>query len=367
MMTIFLIAGEASGDLHGSILCDALHKENPDVKCIGWGGDQMKNSGVKLLHHFKDSAFMGIGQVLTNWRVIRQKFNSCKQHIMDSNPDAIIYIDHSGFNLRMAKWAKTKGFYNIYYISPQIWATREGRITTIKKVIDSMYVILPFEEKFYQKHNMNVTYNGHPLMKYISDQLTDPIVRNDSKVVLLPGSRKQEIEAILPVMLQAASHFNKLDFFVLASSTIQPSFYQSIIKDYPVNIIYDKTYHHIQSARLAIVTSGTATLETAIIGTPQIICYKSHWLFYQIVKRIIKVPFISLVNLIAGKEIVKELIQADFNVEKLKLEIQNLLDDLSKWDKMIVDYDQIHQQLGHHQVSQKNARSIIKELNDIIR
>jgi len=363
-MKIFLIAGEASGDLHGAILSQALLNENPSLQLVGWGGDRMQEKGVRILSHYKNTAIMGLGQVIKKMGTIRKKFSDCKQQILTEKPKAIIYIDYSGFNLRMANWAKKHGFYNIYYISPQIWATRENRVHSIRKVIDSMYVILPFEKAFYKKHDVDVHYNGHPLVDHIQHQLHSELDIDPKKIVLLPGSRKQEIETILPIMLEVIDHFQHYHFHILAAPSIDRSLYTSIIKDRSVTIHYKNTYQHLQSAKLAIVTSGTATLETAIIGTPQIICYKTNWLFYTIVKRIIQVPFISLVNLIAGKEIVTELIQSSFNAKTLQDEMIQLL-KTDNWKQTIKDYDQLKLQMGQNLVSQKNARSILKELNNI--
>ncbi|MEO6328754.1 MAG: lipid-A-disaccharide synthase [Ginsengibacter sp.] len=358
-MKYYIIAGEASGDLHGSNLIKELKKldENAAMRC--WGGDKMQAAGATLVKHYKDLAFMGFSEVLKNLPTIFKNLSYCKRDILQYQPDVVILIDYPGFNLRIAKWAKINGFKVIFYISPQVWAWKESRVKQIKKYVDKMLVILPFEKEFYKKWNYNVEYVGHPLVEVITDFQQEninntliaignfqPAVGNLNPgaciIALLPGSRKQELKVKLPVMLKLTKHFPEHHFYVAKAPGITNEFYNSFFKDHiNVGTVTDQTYVLLMQAKAALVTSGTATLETALFGVPEIVCYKGNALSYQLAKRLIKIKFISLVNLIMNKEVVKELIQDALTVENLKKELSSILNEDTKIQQIKNDYAEL--------------------------
>jgi lipid-A-disaccharide synthase len=361
-MKYYIIAGEASGDLHGSNLIKELQKldANADIRC--WGGDKMKATGATLVKHYKELAFMFLVQVIKNLPTILKNFKFCKEDISAFHPDVIIFIDYPGFNLRMSKWAKENNYKTVFYISPQVWAWKESRVKNIKKYIDKMLVILPFEKEFYKKWNYEVEYVGHPLENVIEKFKSDhsEIHVSENTIALLPGSRKQEIETKLPVMLQATKNFQEYQFIVGKAPSIEDEFYEGFIKDYKnVKVISNETYSLLMKSVAALVTSGTATLETALFGVPEIVCYKAGNISYQIAKRLVKLKFISLVNLIMNKEVVKELIQNDLTPEKISLELKKILSDPKKKEKMQEDYAELKQLLSEGgNASENAARSI---------
>lgn len=366
-MKYYLIAGEASGDLHGSNLIKALNKLDPiaDMRC--WGGEKMQAEGAQLIKHYRDLAFMGFAEVIKNLPTIFKNINFCKKDITAFRPDVIILIDYPGFNLRIAKWAKEKGYKVIYYISPQVWAWKENRVQAIKKYVDKMLVILPFEKDFYAKWNYEVDYVGHPLVEVIDEfmdaekEQPNNIPQNNKGVVaLLPGSRKQEILKKLPVMLQVSKHFPDYSFIVAKAPGIEDDFYSSLLKDFDnVYAVTGKTYSILYIAKAALVTSGTATLETALFAVPEIICYKGSNISYQIAKRLIKIKFIGLVNLIMDKEVVKELIQGEMNTKNLVAELGPLLKDNEKKLSLQKDYAALKKLLSAGGHASTNAAKII--------
>lgn len=343
-MNYYIIAGEASGDLHGSNLIKALKsKDNEaDIRC--WGGDLMQQAGGTLVKHYKEMAFMGFLEVLMNLNSIFKNIRFCKEDILDFQPDAIIFIDYSGFNLRIATWAKENNFLTHYYISPQIWASREGRIAKIKATIDHMYVILPFEKEFYEKkHGFPVFFVGHPLLDAISNrkEVDEAAFRErhqlhpDKKIIaLLPGSRTQEVQKMLSLMLSVSTDFEEYEFVIAGAPSLEKEFYTPFLKEGNVKFIQNKTYDLLSIASAALVTSGTATLETALFKVPQVVCYRANWVSYQIAKRIITLEYISLVNLIMQKEVVPELIQNDLTPNHLKKELQLILEGPSRTNQM---------------------------------
>jgi lipid-A-disaccharide synthase len=365
-MKYYIIAGEASGDLHGSNLIKELQKldANADIRC--WGGDKMKAAGATLVKHYKELAFMGFAEIIKNLPAILKNFKFCKNDISAFHPDVIIFIDYPGFNLRMSKWAKENYYKTVFYISPQVWAWKESRVKNIKKYIDKMLVILPFEKDFYKKWNYKVEYVGHPLVKVIEDfRKEHPEIQvSENIIALLPGSRKQEIETKLPIMLQAAKNFPEYQFIVGKAPSIEDEFYEDFIKVYKnVKVISNETYQLLMRSVAALVTSGTATLETALFGVPEIVCYKASNISYQIAKRLVKLKFISLVNLIMNKEVVKELIQNDLTPEKITAELKKILSDPQKKEKMQLDYADLKQLLSEGgNASQNAARSIYDSL-----
>ena len=371
-MKYYIISGEASGDLHGSNLMKSLQKVDANADFRFWGGDLMETVGGTLVKHYKELAFMGFVEVVMNLRTIAKNLSFCKKDIENYNPDVIIFIDYPGFNLRIAKWAKAKGFKTHYYISPQIWAWKEGRIKDIKRDVDQMYVILPFEKDFYEKkHNFPVHFVGHPLIDAISNriQIDDSEFRkkhhlSDKPIIaLLPGSRKQEITKMLSVMLSLVNDYEDYQFVIAGAPGQDYDFYKQFIKQDNVNFINNKTYDLLSLSTAALVTSGTATLETALFKVPQVVCYKGSWISYQIGKRVVNLDFISLVNLILEKEAVTELIQNDFNKKRLKKELDLILDEYER-TKFFIDYYDLEKKLGGKGASLKTATLIFESLND---
>ncbi|WP_304145178.1 lipid-A-disaccharide synthase [Mesoflavibacter zeaxanthinifaciens] len=371
-MKYYIISGEASGDLHGSNLMKSLQKVDANADFRFWGGDLMETVGGTLVKHYKELAFMGFVEVVMNLRTIAKNLSFCKKDIENYNPDVIIFIDYPGFNLRIAKWAKAKGFKTHYYISPQIWAWKEGRIKDIKRDVDQMYVILPFEKDFYEKkHNFPVHFVGHPLIDAISNriQIDDSEFRkkhnlSDKPIIaLLPGSRKQEITKMLSVMLSLVNDYEDYQFVIAGAPGLDYDFYKQFIKQDNVNFISNKTYDLLSLSTAALVTSGTATLETALFKVPQVVCYKGSWISYQIGKRVVNLDFISLVNLILEKEAVTELIQNDFNKKRLKKELDLILDEYER-TKFFIDYYDLEKKLGGKGASLKTATLIFESLND---
>lgn len=366
-MKYYIIAGEASGDLHGSNLMKALQKQDVNAEFRFWGGDLMQSVGGTLVTHYKDRSFMGFAEVILNLRKILGLISFCKTDIKSYQPDVIIFIDNSGFNLRIAKWAKEHNYKTHYYISPQVWASRAGRVEKIKRDIDAMYVILPFEKEFYARYNYDVHFVGHPLIDAISDrtQVDDKVFRtaynlSDKPIIaLLPGSRKQEITKMLGVMLSLVNDFKDYQFVIAGAPSQEFDFYKSFIKQDNVSFISNKTYDLLSVSHAALVTSGTATLETALFKIPQVVCYKANSISYQIAKRIITLKFISLVNLIMDREVVTELIQGDLNKKRLKKELEQILDE-NRRVQMFIDYYDLEKKLGGKGASNNAAKLIFE-------
>ncbi len=364
-MKYYIIAGEASGDLHGSNLIRELKRQDPTTTVRCWGGDLMQQAGGDLVKHYKDIAYMGFTEVLMNLRTIFRNLDFCKQDIRTYRPDAIILIDYPGFNMRIAKWAHKEGFRTIYYISPQVWAWKEGRVRQIRETVDKMLVILPFEKEFYKKWNYDVEYVGHPLVEVIdrfraNPPPVDPEAAPKPIVALLPGSRKQEIEKKLPIMLEASRYFPDYQFVVAQAPGQEPAFYARLSASYPnVSSIRNQTYALLSQARAACVTSGTATLETALFGVPEIVCYKGSAVSYQIARRLIKVKFISLVNLIMDKPVVKELIQDELTPDNLRRELEDLLHNDVRRQQLSEDYRELHVLLSQGGHASANAAASI--------
>ena len=369
-MKYYIIAGEASGDLHGANLIKALRKVDRKAEFRVWGGDLMQDAGGALVKHYKDLAFMGFLEVVMNLRTIFKNISFCKKDIEAFQPDVLIFIDYPGFNMRIAKWAKINNFKTHYYISPQIWAWKENRIHQIKRDIDQMYVILPFEKDFYEvKHQMPVTFVGHPLIDAIANRpkleanaLRKKYGLSDRPIVaLLPGSRQQEIKKMLRVMLSVIDDFPEHQFVIAGAPSQPKTFYQKFIKNSKIKFVSNATYDLLSIADAALVTSGTATLETALFKVPQVVCYKSSWLSYQIGKQVVKLKFISLVNLIMNREVVCELIQNDLNTKRLMAELKHIL--APKTHKtMKAEFDALEQKLGGPGASQKVAKAVFEDL-----
>jgi lipid-A-disaccharide synthase len=362
-MKYFLLAGEASGDLHGSNLAKQIIQQDAAASLFGWGGNLMQTAGVNILKSLDSLAFMGFVEVLKNIRTIQKNFKDCKAQILECKPDVVIMIDYPGFNLRMAKWCKENNYKVAYYISPQVWAWKENRVQKIKQFVDEMICILPFEKEFYAKHEYPVHFVGHPLVQVIEEFKASNTKKENSNpiIALLPGSRVQEIQVKLPIMLSVVEHFPQYTFAIAKSPTLSREFYTPFLQQHKNIELQDKAYPLLHNATVALVTSGTATLETALFGVPQIVCYKGNAMSYWIGKQLIKVPFISLVNLIAGKAIVKELIQYELNTNTIKAELEQILSNTLYRNSMIEQYTILHQELGKDNASAK-AASIIIEL-----
>jgi len=369
-MRFYVIAGEASGDLHGSNLIKELKLLIPNAEFRCWGGDLMKEQGAHLVRHYRELAFMGFSEVLRNLPAIFRNIAFCKKDIKRWNPDALVLIDYPGFNLRIAGFAKETGLKVFYYISPQVWAWKQSRVQKIKKVVDKMFVILPFEKAFYKKFGYAVDFVGHPLLdviKSFDNPNFETFIKENNLpakpiVAVLPGSRKQEIARMLPVMLSVKKRFADYQFVVAAAPSQPKERYERHISDNDTHVVYGKTYQLLQHAEAAIVTSGTATLETALFDVPEVICYKGGWISYYIARQLIKVSYISLVNLIMKKAVVKELIQREFNSSDLEEELNNLLQNNDYREHMINDFRLLKEKLGGSGASRQTALLMLKTL-----
>lgn len=369
-MKYYIIAGEASGDLHGANLMKALYKEDSNADIRFWGGDLMQEVGGTLVKHYRDLAFMGFVEVLFHLKTILNNIKICKKDISDFQPDVIIFIDYPGFNLRIAKWAKEQGFKTHYYISPQIWAWKENRITEIKRDVNKMYVILPFEKDFYEKkHHFPVEFVGHPLIDAIHNHsaMDAAVFRKENQlnekpiIAILPGSRKQEITKMLSVMLSVVNDFPDYQFVIAGAPSQEFSFYEGFITNENIKFVSNKTYDLLSNATAALVTSGTATLETALFKVPEVVCYKGSWISYQIAKRIITLKYISLVNLIMDEEVVTELIQEDCNAKRIREELKKITEPNYRQD-LLKKYDILEEKLGGIGASEKTANLIVGDL-----
>ena len=369
-MKYYIIAGEASGDLHGSNLMKALYEEDANADIRFWGGDLMQKSGGTLVKHYKELAFMGFIEVIFNLKTILNNIEFCKKDILNFNPDALIFIDYPGFNMRIAKWAKTNGIQTHYYISPQIWAWKENRIKAIKRDFDKLYVILPFEKDFYEnKHNFPVEFVGHPLIDAIHNKklIDAPTFRKENDleekpiIAILPGSRKQEITKMLSVMLGVVDDFTDYQFVIAGAPSQDYDLYEPFLKSKNVHFIANKTYDLLSHSTAALVTSGTATLETALFKVPEVVCYKGSWVSYQIAKRIITLKYISLVNLIMDEEVVTELIQEKCNSRNISVELKKIIEPNHR-NHVLKKYDILESKLGGIGASKKTAQLIIRNL-----
>lgn len=366
-MKYYIIAGEASGDLHGSNLMKSLKQKDPNAEFRFWGGDLMTQQGGTLVKHYRDLAFMGFLEVAMNLRTILNNIKICKEDIRNNRPDVLILVDYPGFNLRIAKFAKELGIKVVYYISPQLWAWKEGRVEIIKKYVDEMMVILPFEEDFYKKHGVHSHFVGHPLLDAISSlqEIDIEVFKkenslNDKEIIaLLPGSRKQEVEKMLQIMLSVRPHFKNYQFVIAGAPSLPKEFYQSYVDD-NVHFVSNRTYDLLRCSKAALVTSGTATLETALLNVPEVVCYRGSKISYAIAKRLVKnIKYISLVNLIMDREVVKELIQNDLDTTNLVEELNKVLEG-EKRTQVLNDYDLLRKKLGGKGASDHAADIILK-------
>ena len=369
-MKYYIIAGEASGDLYGSNLIKEILKLDTKANIRGWGGDLMERAGANIVKHYKNHNYMGFLEVLRNLKTILNNLKFCKSDIKNFKPDALILIDFPGFNMRIAKYFYQSSFPVMYYIAPQVWAWKENRVEAIKKYVDQLYVILPFEKTFFKNHEIDVNYFGHPLLEHVLDFQKNNSARkedffekygldeNKKIISLLPGSRRQEIIKKLPIMLESLSSYNNGNNIVIAGMNNFKTLYQQLINNYNVKVIYDDTYNILNNSNVALVTSGTATLETAFFKVPQVVCYKTSSISYLVAKLVVKVKYIALVNLICDKEVVKELIQDDFNADNLVSELNRILNKKNK-AQILSDYESMIRLLGDVGASKRAAEAII--------
>ena len=366
-MKYYIIAGEASGDLHGSNLMKSLQQKDPNAEFRFWGGDLMEKQGGTLVKHYRDLAFMGFLEVAMNLKTILNNIKFCKNDIKNNIPDVLILVDYPGFNLRIAKFAKELGIKVVYYISPQLWAWKEGRVETIKKYVDEMMVILPFEEDFYKKHQVKAHFVGHPLLDAIltlqdvdSESFKLENNLNDKEIIaLLPGSRKQEVEKMLEIMLSVRPYFKDYQFVIAGAPSLEKEFYQKYV-DENVHFVSNRTYDLLRCSKAALVTSGTATLETALLNIPEVVCYRGSKISYAIAKRLVKhIKYISLVNLIMDKEVVKELIQSELNTGNLVEQLHLILKGNSR-NLMLEEFEILRSKLGGKGASDNAADIILK-------
>jgi lipid-A-disaccharide synthase len=371
-MKFFIIAGEQSGDLHGSNLVRELIKTDKDAEILCWGGDLMESAGAKLLVHYKKNAFMGFTAVIKNLGALAKNLTLCKHQISDFKPDVVIFIDYPGFNLRIAEFAKNAGFTTYYYISPKLWAWNEGRVKKIKKYIDRMYIIFPFEVDFYKKHNISIEYRGNPLVDETEKRIASfpkkteigkYLELEDKPVIaLLAGSRRHEVELILPAMIKMVRHFPEYQFVLAGVKNLPDELYFKIIGNEPVKLVKEKTYEILYASDASLVTSGTATLETALLGVPQVVCYKADFLTALLAWIVVKVDYISLVNLIMDFEVIKELIQYKMTEKNILRELKAILPGGTKREKILSDYEELKKILGPSGASGRVARDMVAEL-----
>ena len=361
-MKFFVIAGEASGDMHGANLVKAMKQIAPDAQFEGFGGQRLEAEGMKLLRPLDKLNFMGFLEVVQNLGTVLENFKICKKALTQNKPDAIILIDYPGFNLRMAKWAKQRGIKVFYYISPQVWAWKESRVKQMKKNIDRLMVILPFEKEFFAKRGMAVDFVGHPLIDEIEKRRQISDIRRENVIALLPGSREQEIKHILPEMLAVMEHFPDYHFMIGKAPGRTAAFYQSRFNLGNAKVFEDGTYKLLARSKAALVASGTATLETGLLKVPQVVCYKASGISVRIARSLIKVPYISLVNLILDKPAVKELIQSELNTNAIVADLKRLLNDDKAQEAMQKDYDDLWNALGSGGASERAAKLIVNDL-----
>ena len=329
-MKYYIIAGEASGDLHASNLINSIKKLDNNSTFRGFGGDRMEEEGLELVKHYKDLSFMGFWEVLKNLFIVLNNLSFVKSDILNFKPNVLILVDYPGFNMRIAKFAKKRGVKVVYYITPQVWAWKKNRVLDLKQNTDLLLSILPFEVDFFKKLNVQTNFYGHPLLDELNSLKSKSLGLEKPIIALLPGSRKQEIKKMLPIMLEVVDHFTDYQFVIAGAPSIPNSFYRSIINDAYIPISSNKTYEVLKDSKVAVITSGTATLEAAILNIPQVVCYKTSNFSYYLARFFVKIPYISLVNIILNKNVVKELIQFDFKKENLIFEINKLLNKKHK-------------------------------------
>ncbi len=376
-MKYYFIAGEASGDLHASNLIKELVKEDQNALIRGFGGELMEQAGMKLSTHYREMAFMGFIPVLMNLKTIKRNFDICEKDILDFQPDVLVLVDYPGFNLRIAEFAKKNGIKVFYYISPKIWVWKKHRIKKIRAFVDEMFTILPFETEFYKNLNFEVNYVGNPVLDSVVEKLkpvdfeafiNENKLNNKPIIAMLPGSRLQEIKSLLPRMLKAASVFRDYQMIVTAAPNIDQGLYDELLNGYDANLVFDKTYQVLQHADVAVLASGTVSLEAGVIKTPQIVCYRmaGGLLFYFIGKWFLKITKVSLVNIILGRWAIRELLQHHCSVTNIRKELELILNDNKHREEIFKSYDELHKKLGNPGASARAAKLIVARLSSML-
>lgn len=359
---IFLVVGERSGDLHSGNLIKALKTQDKDLSVVGWFGEYSESAGGKLLRHYKDIAIMGFLEVLKNLRKISRYIKECQQQILDEKVDAVVLVDFGGFNMKIAKFCKKNGIPVHYYISPKVWAWNTKRAYKIKAVVDYLYCILPFEPEFFRQFDYKTEYVGNPVVDAVKEfQTNNERIEREKLIAVLPGSRKQEVESMLNLMVSIKDSFPEYLFVVAGVDNLSQGLYESA-KKVGMEVIYDQTYSLLSKAEVALVTSGTATLETAMFDVPQLVCYKTSRFNYWIAKSLIKVEYLSLVNLIGGKQVVKELIQGNYSKEVVEQELTELLTNSHSKEEILNGYQGVREILTNKNASDTTARLILKRI-----
>lgn len=371
-MKYFIVAGEASGDLHASNLMKGIKKNDPDAQFLYFGGDLMAEQGGTLIKHYRDMAFMGFLEVLLNLRTIKANMELCKQSIAKYKPDIVILVDYPGFNLRIAKFAKQSGFKVFYYIAPKVWAWKESRVEKLKRFVDKLFVIFPFEIEYFKGKGIEPVYEGNPSIDAIVSKLPHPIPLREfceknglpqkPVIALVAGSRKQEIHYNLPVMLKVTEKFPEYQFVIAGAPSLEYSIYEPYIKGTEVRVVFGQTYELLSCSTLAFVTSGTATLEAALLNVPQVVCYRGNFFSMLIAWMVIKVKYISLVNLNMGFEVVRELKQYDLTPEILYNEALKLLPGKPERERQLEQYAQLRAKLGERGASERVGKRMVELL-----
>ena len=378
-MRYFIIAGEASGDLHGSNLIKGIREMDKEAQIRCWGGDLMKEAGAELIRHYKEGAIMGFVEVVANLGKLAKNLQDCKNDIVKYNPDAVILIDYPGFNFRIAKFAKERGMRVFYYIAPKVWAWKEKRVHKLKKYVDRLFIIFPFEIEYFKKWGIDAIYRGNPLLDSVDNHSSSEeskeafeqrcgIGSAEKTVALLAGSRRSEIKYLLPRMMQVAGRYPEYRFLMACAPSMEREFYEGIIgnKCSNIKLLFGETYSILRHSDAAIISSGTASLEAALIGVPQVVCYGGNEISYQIARSVVKLKYISLANLIMDKGLFKELIQHDCTPQKISAELDNLLGNSAYREKMLADYRDVRNILGGKGASAKVASAIIEELEKMM-
>lgn len=378
-MRYYIIAGEASGDLHGSNLIKGIREIDSSAQIRCWGGDLMKEAGAELVKHYKEGAIMGFVEVVANLGKLAKNLNDCKNDIINYNPDVVVLIDYPGFNFRIAQFAKERGMRVFYYIAPKVWAWKENRVHKLKKYVDRLFIIFPFEIEYFKKWGIDAIYRGNPLLDSVDNHSSADETKEDfqkrtgigtaeTTVALLAGSRRSEIKYLLPRMMQVADKYPNYRFLLACAPSMEREFYEGIVgkKCSNIKLLFGETYSILRHSDAAIINSGTASLEAALIGVPQVVCYGGNEISYQIAKRVVKLKYISLANLIMDKGLFKELIQHDCTPQKISQELDNLLNNSEYRAKMMSDYKNVRDVLGGKGASAKVARAMIEELERMI-
>lgn len=371
-MKYYVIAGEASGDLHASYMMKAIKKRDPEAEFRGWGGDLMAAQGLQMVKHYKNTAFMGFVEVVSNLKTILNNLKYCKQDLMDYHPDALVLVDYPGFNMRIAEFAKKQGLKVFYYIAPQAWAWKQSRVKKIRRDVDKLFTLLPFEEPFFRKFDIDATYVGHPLMDELNLEqdeqekkafLKRNQLSNSPIIALFPGSRKQEINTMLPLMLTMQSMFPDFQFVIGGAPSQEIHIYNQHMKEANFRVLFGQGQELMKYSKAALITSGTATLEAALLNLPQVICYKGNKVSIAIARKLVKIKYIGLANLILDRPVITELIQDDMNMDRVRKELDSVLFDETRRKKLFSDYDDLRKKIGGAGASENVANGIVDYLS----